>query len=70
MFLFITIFVLTALVCVSDSLFQSLFFELIGELLTTILIPYNILQGENSLSHNMVFFKNVITASMYAMYDK
>ena len=43
MFLIITIFVLTALVCVSDSLFQSLLLELIGELLTTILIPYNIL---------------------------
>ena len=47
MFLYVTIFVLTALVCVSDSLFQSLLLELIGELLTTILIPYNILQGED-----------------------
>ena len=56
MFLYVTIFVLTALVCVSDSLFQSLLLELIGELLTTILIPYNILQGEDSLAHNMVFF--------------
>ena len=43
MFLYVTVFVLTALVCVSDSLFQSLLLELIGELLTTILIPYNIL---------------------------
>ena len=33
MFLYVTIFVLTALVCVSDSLFQSLLLELIGELL-------------------------------------
>ena len=60
MFLIITIFVLTALVCVSDSLFQSLLLELIGELLTTILIPYNILQGEDSLSHNIVFFNRNI----------
>ena len=55
MFLYVTVFVLTALVCVSDSLFQSLLLELIGELLTTILIPYNILQGRNSLSHNILF---------------
>jgi hypothetical protein len=60
MFLYVTIFVLTALVCVSDSLFQSLLLELIGELLTTILIPYNILQGEDSLSHNIVFFNRNI----------
>lgn len=60
MFLYVTIFVLTALVCVSDSLFQSLLLELIGELLTTILIPYNILQGEDSLSHYMVFFNRNI----------
>ena len=55
MFLYVTIFVLTALVCVSDSLFQSLLLELIGELLTTILIPYNILQGEDSLAHIWYF---------------
>lgn len=65
MFLYVTIFVLTALVCVSDSLFQSLLFELIGELLTTILIPYNILQGENSLSHYMVFFNRNIFRIYY-----
>lgn len=60
MFLYVTVFVLTALVCVSDSLFQSLLLELIGELLTTILIPYNILQGRNSLSHNILFFNRNI----------
>ena len=60
MFLYITIFVLATLVCISDSLFQSLMLELIGELLTTILIPYNILQGEDSLSHYVVFFNRNI----------
>ena len=65
MFLYVTIFVLTALVCVSDSLFQSLLLELIGELLTTILIPYNILQGEDILPHNMVFFNKNMFRCQY-----
>lgn len=43
MFLIITIVVLTMLVCVSDRLTQQLVMELVGELLTTILNPYNIL---------------------------
>jgi hypothetical protein len=60
MFLDITIFVLTVVAYISDSLFQSLLLELIGELLTTILIPYNILQGKDSLSHNIVFFNRNI----------
>ena len=47
MFLYVTIFELTALVCVSDSLFQSLLLELIGELLTTILIPYNMFHRQS-----------------------
>lgn len=43
MFLIITIFVLTTLVFISDRLTQPLLLELTGELLTTILNPYNIL---------------------------
>jgi len=42
MFLIITIFVLTALGCISDRLTQPLLSELAGELLTTILSPYDI----------------------------
>ena len=66
MFLYVAVFVLTALVCVSDSLFQSLLLELIGELLTTILIPYNILQGKYILSHNIVFFNRNIFHRQFA----
>lgn len=43
MFLIITIFVLAALGCISDRLTQPLLSELAGELLTTILSPYDIL---------------------------
>lgn len=43
MFLIITIFMLTVIVCTSDRLTQPLLLELVGELLTTILNPYNLL---------------------------
>jgi|GEM_PF-6675761 len=43
MFLIITIYVLTSVVCYSDRLTRSLLLELLGELLTTILNPYNYL---------------------------
>lgn len=56
MFLIITIVVLTMLVCVSDRLTQQLVMELVGELLTTILNPCNILQGGAIISQDMDWF--------------
>lgn len=61
MFLIITIFVLTVLVCVSDRLTQSLLTELTGELLTTILNPYNILQGEASIPQDVDIINIIVS---------
>ena len=59
MFQVIYIFVLTALVCNSNRMIQPLLLELVGELLTTILTPYNILQGVAILPYYLLSINSI-----------
>ena len=61
MFLIITIFVLADLACISDRLTQQFFLELTGELLTTILNPCNILQGEASIPQDVDIINIIVS---------